>query len=239
MKFSLLTVFLLIFFSSCSSSSVDETKKKETVSLPDGIDNDEVEPESESNIDDEDDAIFEVEEDDEQESDDEQRIKQKQSESEDEAETADDDSQETGDDESDEADEDSEEESEDPEEEVADVDDDENGGVVVKEVSETKKKGKYTPTVHGLIKSARVGTPEMCRYYLKRGVDINAQNKRGETALHAALHAKRYDIARFLLRNKARVDIPDAKGERALELIYKVENNKSMIDIIESRPNKE
>lgn len=96
-----------------------------------------------------------------------------------------------------------------------------------------KPKGldRYKPTIHGLIRTARIGTREMCRFYLKNGIDVNAQNSRGETPLHAALRAKRWFNAKFFIENDAKLDIRDVNNVTARKLIEK-SGNQMLIDMI-------
>lgn len=93
---------------------------------------------------------------------------------------------------------------------------------------------RYRPTIFGLIKTARVGTSEMCRYYLRNGVNINGQNRAGETPLHAALRAKRYFNAKLFINENAKLDIKDNQGKTARDLIRESENQ-MLIDMLSTK----
>lgn len=54
---------------------------------------------------------------------------------------------------------------------------------------------------------------------LKYGVDINATNHQGLTALHVAIMQERPEIVKFLLQNGADIDKPDTEGQTPRTLI--------------------
>lgn len=54
---------------------------------------------------------------------------------------------------------------------------------------------------------------------LKYGVDINATNHQGLTALHVAIMQERPEIVKFLLQNGADIDKPDTEGQTPITLI--------------------
>jgi ankyrin repeat protein len=55
---------------------------------------------------------------------------------------------------------------------------------------------------------------ELC---LQAGVDINAQDSRGQTALHGAAFWGKDKIVKFLAENGARLDAKDKRGMTALD----------------------
>lgn len=56
---------------------------------------------------------------------------------------------------------------------------------------------------------------------LKKKINIDAQNKEGQTALHRASDKNHPEIVSLLLENKANVDIQDKNGATALHLASK------------------
>ena len=64
-----------------------------------------------------------------------------------------------------------------------------------------------------LIEAAEKGTIDQVKETLKRGANINAKDKKGDTALHKATQNRHPDVERFLLENGA-----DRAAENALEL---------------------
>ena len=77
--------------------------------------------------------------------------------------------------------------------------------------------GEYA--THILAMSYEKNDPELLTILIKNGVDINAQNKQGETALHLAALKKESDIALLdaILLNGASTKIKNAKGEVPLD----------------------
>lgn len=58
---------------------------------------------------------------------------------------------------------------------------------------------------------------EVLRYILKKGIDIDAQNEDGNTALHLAASKNDPKILKFLLKNKAKNDILNENRMTALD----------------------
>lgn len=54
---------------------------------------------------------------------------------------------------------------------------------------------------------------------LKFGADINAQDHLGRTALHDAIQAESYDVARYLVENGARPTLATTRGKTALDYL--------------------
>ena len=55
--------------------------------------------------------------------------------------------------------------------------------------------------------------PQMAKYFLEKGANINIQNKEGNTPLHLALKCKNNEIIKILMEGKAALDIPNSDGE--------------------------
>ena len=59
--------------------------------------------------------------------------------------------------------------------------------------------------------------PQMVKYFIEKGANINAQNKDGNTPLHIAVEKKYKDIIKLLMDNKAALDIPNKEGNIAFD----------------------
>jgi hypothetical protein len=55
--------------------------------------------------------------------------------------------------------------------------------------------------------------PELVKYFIEKGADINKKNNEGDTPLHIAVRSKNNKIIKILLENKAKLDIPNNEGE--------------------------
>ena len=55
--------------------------------------------------------------------------------------------------------------------------------------------------------------PQMAKYFVEKGANLNMQNKEGNTPLHLALICKNDRVIKILMDNKAALDIPNSKGE--------------------------
>jgi hypothetical protein len=55
--------------------------------------------------------------------------------------------------------------------------------------------------------------PELVKYFIEKGADINKKNNEGDTPLHIAVRSKNNKIIKILLDNKAKLDIPNNEGE--------------------------
>ena len=59
--------------------------------------------------------------------------------------------------------------------------------------------------------------PDMVKYFIEKGANINIKNKDGNTPLHLALKCKHKKIIKLLMDNKAALDIPNSDGDIAYE----------------------
>ena len=59
--------------------------------------------------------------------------------------------------------------------------------------------------------------PEMVKYFIEKGANINLKNNEGNTPLHLALKSKNKKIIKILMDNKAALDIPNEEGDIAFE----------------------
>ena len=55
--------------------------------------------------------------------------------------------------------------------------------------------------------------PQMAKYFVEKGANLNMQNKEGNTPLHLALICKNDRVIKILMDNKAALDVPNSKGE--------------------------
>ena len=55
--------------------------------------------------------------------------------------------------------------------------------------------------------------PDLLKYFIEKGADINKQNKEGNTPLHLASKYKNMEIIGILLDKKAKLNIPNNEGE--------------------------
>ena len=60
--------------------------------------------------------------------------------------------------------------------------------------------------------------PQLIKYFIEKGADINKKNEEGNTPLHIALKKNYLDIIGILLENKARLDVPNNEGEIPFDL---------------------
>ena len=60
--------------------------------------------------------------------------------------------------------------------------------------------------------------PQLIKYFIEKGADINEKNEDGNTPLHIALKNNFLEIIKILLDNKAKLDIPNNEGEIPFDL---------------------
>ena len=59
--------------------------------------------------------------------------------------------------------------------------------------------------------------PELVKYFIEKGANINMKNNDGNTPLHLALKRKNKKIIKILMDNKAALDIPNSDGDIPFE----------------------
>ena len=95
---------------------------------------------------------------------------------------------------------------------------------VVKNIDERKyHHPKITINSYSLIKAAKVATPETLRHIMKKKIDINFQNKQGESALIVAAKNKRFENVNYLIKSGANIEVADNAGKTAFD--YAKANN--------------
>ena len=72
--------------------------------------------------------------------------------------------------------------------------------------------------------------PTLVEYFIVKGTDINKQNCDGDTALHLAARYKNDDISNILIKNKAKLDIPNEDNEIPFEYFNLSQKEKFGID---------
>ena len=59
--------------------------------------------------------------------------------------------------------------------------------------------------------------PELVKYFIEKGANLNMKNNDGNTPLHLALKRKNKKIIKLLMDNKAALDIPNSEGDIPFE----------------------
>jgi len=99
-------------------------------------------------------------------------------------------------------------------------DDDGNMALHMVAIENTQNSAKYT------------------KILIKKGADVHAKNKYGETALHMAAYSNSPDIAKILIENGADKDAKDDDGETVLQIATRL-NNTDVKTVIEKTENLE
>ena len=85
---------------------------------------------------------------------------------------------------------------------------------------------------NGLMYAIYRGDIALAKEYIQKGADVNAQDARGDTALHIALVSLRpLDSVRLLLENNAQVNIANNQGRTPLDSLLKVEQPSERLGI--------
>ena len=66
--------------------------------------------------------------------------------------------------------------------------------------------------------AASDGDLSRVKQFLQEGVDINAQDENGYSALHAAVSYDHLELVKFLLANGAAISLADQDGDQAIHL---------------------
>jgi hypothetical protein len=83
------------------------------------------------------------------------------------------------------------------------------------------KKDRFTFDVKALLSATTSGDTSAIQRLLSQGVDINAHDNTGKTALHEASEAGNVEIVKFLIKNGADVNAIDNKARTPAELAAK------------------
>lgn len=75
---------------------------------------------------------------------------------------------------------------------------------------------EYAELVEVLVDSARYGDLEDVHAAIEHGVDVNAQDEQGRTALHMAAANGHCDVMKALLEHGANVELANCEGNTAL-----------------------
>lgn len=59
---------------------------------------------------------------------------------------------------------------------------------------------------------------DLVYYLIGKGIDVNWQNKNGDTSLHLAIRMANKPIIKLLLRSRAEVDIVNNRNENPVEI---------------------
>jgi hypothetical protein len=87
-----------------------------------------------------------------------------------------------------------------------------------------KRKPRIYISNKDLWKAAYNGTIESIKHLMRKGVVIDSQNRRGETALIIAVKRNRFEIVKLLLNAGADRDIKTKKGLNAKTYAHKIKN---------------
>ncbi len=78
------------------------------------------------------------------------------------------------------------------------------------------------------------GNPDILKWLLARGVDVNSRTRNGTTPLHTAVVYNRYEVAEMLLNRGADVDARSASGATPLA-IASAARNRVIADLLRAR----
>jgi hypothetical protein len=78
------------------------------------------------------------------------------------------------------------------------------------------------------------GNPEILKWLLARGVNVNSRTKNGTTPLHTAVVYNRYEVAEMLLNGGAEIDAKSASGATPLA-IASAAKNRTIAELLRSR----
>jgi len=78
------------------------------------------------------------------------------------------------------------------------------------------------------------GNPDILKWLLSRGVDVNSRTKNGTTPLHTAVVYNRYEVAEMLLNRGAEVDAKSTSGATPLA-IASAAKNRVIAELLRSR----